>query len=269
MLGTMLPAPTSGKHLVRVRTISPFPTQFRIVSPIDFRQSQSGIVPLSVIMDPSYSIRAHDGQIYGPYPLPEILTWIAEGRIGRDTPMTRSDLGTWQPAGNYAELRFPDPASVPGNPVPLPPVAPTDPASQSPPAPDLSVLKSGASWFYWIAGLTAVNAGASLAGSSVRFVVGTALVDVFNALGESANARGLAIVLNVLLIALFVICGIFAHKAHLWAFAVGISVYLIDTLLCLIAQEWIGLAFHAWAIFGLAQAMRLAWQLRPLLRGTR
>lgn len=220
-------------------------------------------------MEVTYSIRAHDGQIYGPYPLPEIQTWIGEGRISPETPMTRSDLGSWQPAGTYSEVRFPNMGMPPSSPPPTPIAANPGADPQPAPAPDLSVLKSGASWFYWIAGLTAVNAGAWMAGSNVRFVVGTALVDVFNALGENSNARGVAIILDVLLIALFVVCGIFAHKAHIWAFAVGITVYLLDTILCLIAQEWIGLAFHVWALFGLAQAMRLAWQLRPLLRGTR
>lgn len=220
-------------------------------------------------MEVTYSIRAHDGQVYGPYPLSEILTWISERQVGPDTPMNRSDLGSWQPAGTFSELRFPN-TGVPNPTPPPPPTAGTaGPESQTAPTPDLSVLKSGASWFYWIAGLTAVNAGAWMVGSNMRFVVGTALVDVFNAMGENANARGLAIVLDVLLIALFVVCGIFAHKAHIWAFAVGITVYLLDTLLCLLAQEWIGLAFHAWALFGLAQAMRLAWQLRPLLRDQR
>jgi len=209
-------------------------------------------------MDLTYSIRAHDGQTYGPYSLEDIQDWIREGRINADTPVNRSDATSWQRAGNYPEIRFsPDPGVSPPDPV----AAPVSfPGADS--GPDLSVLKSGASWFYWIAGLTTINFISWLSGGSMRFVVGTALVDVINAVGENAGKRGLAIALDVLLIGFFVVCGIFAHKGHLWAFALGLAVYLLDTILCLVAQEWIGLAFHIWALFSIASAMRLAWLMR-------
>ena len=218
-------------------------------------------------MDVTYSIRALDDKIYGPYPLDSIQGWIQEGRINAETSMTRSDSGTWQRAGNFTELQFPAETEHPAAAVPSatnPPNLPTG-SMDTPPSGgyrDLSVLKSGACWYYWIAGLTAVNFGAWLAGSSMRFVVGTALIDVINAFGEGAGIKGLAIVLDVLLIAFFVVCGVFAHKGHIWAFLAGMAVYLLDTILCLIAGEWLGVAFHCWALFSLGSALRLAWQMR-------
>jgi hypothetical protein len=218
-------------------------------------------------MDVTYSIRAVDNKIYGPYPLDSLQGWIQEGRIHAETPMSRSDSGIWQRAGNFTELQFPPGIGQPVAPVPrseTPPGLPSDSVGtdSSGGQRDFSVLKSGASWYYWIAGLTAVNFGAWLAGSNIRFVVGTALVDVINALGEGGNLKGVAIVLDVLLIAFFVVCGIFANKGHIWAFLAGMAVYLVDTILCLIAGEWIGLAFHCWALFSLGSALRLAWQMR-------
>jgi hypothetical protein len=216
-------------------------------------------------METTYSIRAHDQQVYGPYPLASVQAWIREGRITRDTPMTRSDRadGGWQPAGDYAELSFPAAAA----PAPAIAVPAGDTAPAAAAGPDLAALKPGASWFYWIAGLTLVNFGAWLSGADFRFVVGTALVDVFNAVGEGAGLKAVAVVLDLLLIGLFVLCGVYAHKAHLWAFALGMGVYLVDTLLVLIAAEWLSVAFHAWALFSLGTAARLAWQIRRARRG--
>lgn len=218
-------------------------------------------------MDVTYSIRALDGKIYGPYPLDSLQGWIQEGRIGAETPMSRSDSGIWQRAGNFTELQFPpptQPSAAPESHAGTPPSLPSEPIGTGPSGNhrDLSVLKSGANWYYWIAGLTAVNFGAWLAGSGFRFVVGTALVDVINALGEKGGLRGVAILLDVLLIAFFVLCGVFAHKGHLWAFIAGMTVYLLDTILCVIAGEWLGVAFHCWALFSLGLALRQAWQMR-------
>lgn len=218
-------------------------------------------------MDVTYSIRALDDKIYGPYPPDSIQGWIQEGRINAETPMTRSDTGTWQRAGNYSELQFPRETEHPPAAAPYSATPPSLPDHSTGNAPsggyrDLSVLKSGASWYYWIAGLTAVNFGAWLMGSSMRFVVGTALIDVINAFGQGAGIKGVAIALDVLLIAFFVVCGVFAHKGHIWAFLVGMAVYLLDTILCVIAGEWLGVAFHCWALFSLGSALRLAWQMR-------
>jgi hypothetical protein len=209
-------------------------------------------------METTYSIRAHDQQVYGPYPLANIQAWIQEGRINRDTPMTRSDLTEWFPAGSFSEITFPAaPAPAPGAP------ATTAAASGAiRPEQDLSALRPGASWFYWIAALTAVNTGVWLFGGSFRFVIGTALVEVINALANAGGMKLAAVVLDLLLIGFFVLCGVFAHKGHIWAFVLGMGVYLIDTILCVIAQEWLSVAFHAWALFSLGMALRLAWQFR-------
>jgi hypothetical protein len=218
-------------------------------------------------MDLTYSIRALDDKIYGPYPLDSIQGWIQEGRINADTPMTRSDTGTWQRAGNFTELQFPRETAHPATPAPysaLPPNLPNTAVGSAPSGGhrDLSVLKSGASWYYWIASLTAANFGVWLAGISMRFVVGTALLDVINAFGEGAGIKGVAIALDVLLIAFFFVCGVFAHKGHIWAFVAGMAVYLLDTILCAFNREWLGVAFHCLALFSLSSALRLAWQMR-------
>jgi hypothetical protein len=218
-------------------------------------------------MDLTYSIRALDDKIYGPYPLDSIQGWIQEGRINAETPMNRSDTGTWQRAGNFTELQFQRETDHPAAPSPYQSTPPNLPSGSMDTSPsggyrDLSVLKSGASWYYWIASLTAVNFGAWLAGSSMRFVIGTELIDVINAFCEGAGIKGVAIALDVLLIAFFVVCGIFAHKGHIWAFVSGMAVYLLDTILCAFNREWLGVAFHCLALFSLSSALRLAWQMR-------
>jgi hypothetical protein len=85
-------------------------------------------------MDLTYSIRALDDKIYGPYPLDSIQGWIQEGRINADTPMTRSDTGTWQRAGNFTELQFPRETAHPATPAPYSALPPNLPLAPRPPA---------------------------------------------------------------------------------------------------------------------------------------
>ncbi|MEO5803345.1 MAG: RDD family protein [Verrucomicrobiota bacterium] len=53
----------------------------------------------------NYKIIGGDGREYGPVTLDEIKGWIRDGRIGRQTQIWRSDLGTWLAASQYQELQ--------------------------------------------------------------------------------------------------------------------------------------------------------------------
>ena len=107
--------------------------------------------------------------------------------------------------------------------------------------------KSGASWFYWIAGLSLVNTILIHSGSDTSFVVGlgfTLLVDYF-----LRGYMAIALIADVFAIGCFVGIGYAAYKGHGWAFILGAVLYLCDAGIYLVTESWMSVAFHAYALF--------------------
>jgi hypothetical protein len=120
-------------------------------------------------------------------------------------------------------------------------------------------MRSGANWFFWIAGLSAVNSIVNAFHGEWGFVVGlggTQLIDGIAAalIEESEGATGttitaVALVLNLIVASVFVLFGVLANKRFGWAFILGMVIYLLDGLLFLLVQDWLSLGFHAFALF--------------------
>ena len=133
---------------------------------------------------------------------------------------------------------------------------------------------SGATNFYWIAALSVINSIVSVFGGGMYFVVGLAmslLVDgFFLGMAEAFPSSKLIVQLiglaiSVVLSAFFAMFGYFAVKGKRWAFITGIIFYALDTLLMLVFQEWLGLLFHAFFLWGLVNGLRALNQLQKLL----
>jgi hypothetical protein len=95
-----------------------------------------------------------------------------------------------------------------------------------------NVVKGGASWFLWLAGLSMVNSILSLSGSGFRFIFGLGIAQVVDALAHQAGNTGfvLDLVINGFVAAVFVLFWNFARKGQNWAFIVGMILYLLDGL---------------------------------------
>jgi hypothetical protein len=115
--------------------------------------------------------------------------------------------------------------------------------------------KSGANWFYWIAALSLITSIISLAGSNWAFLISlgvTQLVDAVANVGAErvgAGVKVIALVFDLVAAGLFALLGMFAGKRQSWAFIVGMALYLLDGLVCLFIGFWLGLAFHAYALY--------------------
>jgi len=118
--------------------------------------------------------------------------------------------------------------------------------------------RSGANWFYWIAGLSVVNSAIALFQGEWGFVVGLGITQFFQALAQAAGeqAGGVALVLRLLGMALallaalvFVLFGWLANRGHGWAFVAGMVLYLLDGLIFLLVRDWLALGFHVFALF--------------------
>lgn len=116
-------------------------------------------------------------------------------------------------------------------------------------------LKSGANWFYWIAGLTLVNTVAAMSGSTWRFILGLAITQFVDAVAQDLGSTGrvAALVIDFFIAGLFVVFGVFANKQMKWAFIVGMGLFGLDTLLGVLAQDWIGVAFHVFALWAISR----------------
>ena len=66
----------------------------------------------------------------------------------------------------------------------------------------------------------------------------------------------MVLILDVLAAGIFVFFGVFANKRHSWAFIVGMILFALDGLLVLIRQDWLGLAFHVFALFCLFRGLQ-------------
>ena len=198
--------------------------------------------------DLTYKIIGADGKEYGPAALAELQKWVGEGRITGSTQVSRSDQQGWSTAASFPELGVRDSTG----PAPVAAASAADPVLEK-------QLKGGGSWFYWIAGLSLVNSVVALSGSGTRFILGLGITQIFDELAKgmgSGAGLAVAVVLDLLAAAVFVFFGVFANKRHTWSFIVGMALYALDGLIYLIGQEWLGVGFHAFALFCLFRGFK-------------
>lgn len=121
---------------------------------------------------------------------------------------------------------------------------------------DLNQAKSGASWFYWIAGLSLVNTLINFFGGQWSFFAGLGITQIVDAIvsngGEITGitaVKVVGLVINLTIGAIFVCCGFFSNNLQIWAFVIGMILYLLDGLLVLGLGAYLPAAFHAFALF--------------------
>ena len=234
-------------------------------------------------MQLSYRVRGADGQEYGPASLPDLLAWFREGRLLPENEVTRSDLDYWAPAQSFEEL-----ALTPVQPGMVQPAlaAPAQPTASlanlpaqtiaSDPAPDIAhpqdladdpvlaaQLRGGASWFFWIAGLSLINSLAALTGSNWGFILGLGVTQVIDAIAHQIGGAGpaIGIALDLAASGLFIGFGLLARKGLAWSFVVGMILYGLDGLLFLLVGDWFGLAFHVFVLVCLFKGLQAAREL--------
>ncbi len=136
-------------------------------------------------------------------------------------------------------------------------------------------VKSGASNFYWIAGMSVINSLIYIFGAGLTFVIGlgiTQLIDGFahglaiRLPGNEILLRGFGLLIDILIAGVFVAFGYFAAKGHKVVFIVGMVLYGVDALLMLAFADWVGFLFHLFflfLLFGGLQALNKLGTLAP------
>ena len=112
-------------------------------------------------------------------------------------------------------------------------------------------LRVGGDWFFWIAGLSLVNTALTVAGSSRQFVFGLAIMQVIDYIAREAAGSGrmIAFTFDVLIAGMFILFGLKAREKRQGLFILGMVLYALDGVLGLLAQDWIVVGVHAFALF--------------------
>ncbi len=146
------------------------------------------------------------------------------------------------------------------------------PESLSAPEPDpewAAHAKSGANWFYWIAGLSLINSAAFVMGANFHFLAGLGLTELVDAVvaasieqGAPTSMKAVSVVFDGIVFIAFALVGYFANKFFQTAFIIGIIAYVIDALIVLVIGDYLMAGFHAFALFFIVKGFIACRQLR-------
>ena len=124
--------------------------------------------------------------------------------------------------------------------------------------------RSGGQWFYWIAALSLINAVLAFSGQQWRFILGLGVTQLVQEMAASGSAATIGGLVGVALIVVFAVLGQRAVVGHQWAFIVGMILFGLDGLLFVLIQDWVGVAFHAFALWMIGRGYAAARQLPPM-----
>src|SRR5258708_7055240 len=125
-------------------------------------------------------------------------------------------------------------------------------------------IKTGANWFYWIAGLSAFKAMMNHSSGNTGFS--------FYSLGLTnlTSVGSIGFVASLIICGLWVFFGLQAGKGQKWAFMTGLVLYGLDALLLLLFAAfgstfaYIAVAFHGYVIYRLILGLRACNELGVL-----
>ena len=130
-------------------------------------------------------------------------------------------------------------------------------------------LARGAAWFYWVAGLSFLNAVLAASGQNIRMVMGLGLTELISALTQaflhgSLGTGGIVFILacNAFISGIAAGFGYLGLRRQAWAMIMGFVLYLLDAGLILLVQDWYALAFHAYVLFQLFNGIKACLELR-------
>ncbi len=131
-------------------------------------------------------------------------------------------------------------------------------------------IDSSANWFYWVAGLSLVNIVVALIGSRWGFAIGLGIPQLFAELASESSAQqgvidNTALVLWAISFAIpifFLACGWFARAPSLAAFITGFVLFALDTLIFVLALDWIGIGFHLLVLYYLWKGIAATREFR-------
>lgn len=184
----------------------------------------------------------------------------------RPSPFSRPPQPRTTPSFGGSVAAQPTPAPAAGSSFSRPQsAAPTAPGSTLGDAERTELeaqRRGGGQWFFWVAALSLINSGLAMAGQEWRFILGLGVTQIVEELAKSGNAGMTAGLVSLAFIGIFAALGYQAVKGAEWAFLLGMVLYALDGGVFLLAQHWLGVGFHVFALAmigrGYVAARRLA-----------
>jgi hypothetical protein len=132
------------------------------------------------------------------------------------------------------------------------------------------IVKNGAGWFLAIAGLSIINSVFTMSGTNFHFIFGLGITEIVDAIGRQSGTTGsaLSLVVNLFIAGVFLLFWNFARRGEKWAFLVGMGLYAVDGLILVPFKDFLGVAFHAYALFRIYNGMKGVPVLEELRRRT-
>jgi hypothetical protein len=135
-------------------------------------------------------------------------------------------------------------------------------------------IKNGASWFFWIAGLSLVNSIILTVGGQWNFLIGLGITQVIDGIASGVAAEAgveaatiikiLAFTADIVIAGVFVVFGILAMKRYKISFIIGMILYALDGLIFLMVPDLLSLGFHLFALFGLYTGLQAYNKLKEM-----
>ncbi len=122
-----------------------------------------------------------------------------------------------------------------------------------------AAIRSGANWFFWIAGMSVINSVASLGGADWGFVIGLGITQVFDAVAlaiESNVVKAVVFGIDLICAGIFISFGVIAGKGRRWCFLLGMCLYGLDSVIFIVAEDALGFGFHFMALYFINQGYR-------------
>jgi len=131
----------------------------------------------------------------------------------------------------------------------------------------LQRYQSGVRWFYWIAGLSLITSIISLSGGTWGFIISLGTTQIIDGVAKALSSEGfgainiIGLFLDLLVTGIFVGFGLLAAKKFLWAYVLGMVIFLLDGLILLLAQDLLGAGFHALVLFWMFRGFQAGREL--------
>ena len=130
--------------------------------------------------------------------------------------------------------------------------------------------QTGANWFYWIAGLSMVNAVILACGGRISFIMGLSYtyfaVGFFSEFGQAGPALSLCGAAAIS--GIFALIGYQAVHLKLWAWVTGILLYVSDGVIYYLLEDYWSTGFHGLALFFIISGWSCMNRLKKLEGGS-
>lgn len=124
-------------------------------------------------------------------------------------------------------------------------------------------MKSGANWFIWIGVLSLINSIVIHCGGEFGFIFGLGITMVIDVLLKELSIL-IAVLIDLFITSLFVLIGILGGKGISALLIVGMILYTLDTLIFVLAGEWLPIAVHVFALIGIFNGIKAGFELKRL-----